>query len=128
MVALNKKLKFLTLQQVNVISVSLLQILAAIENYQCSRMRILHMNCEILVTSYKIVIITIIIIIIIIIITIIIISSSSSSSSSISIIIIIIIIIAIAIIVVAILTTKSRTVITTVNKNKIYATYPIFIF
>ena len=126
MVALNKKLKFLTLQQVNVISVSLLQILAAIENYQCSRMRILHMNCEILVTSYKIVIITIIIIIIIIIITIIIISSSSSSS--ISIIIIIIIIIAIAIIVVAILTTKSRTVITTVNKNKIYATYPIFIF
>ena len=127
MVALNKKLKFLTLQQVNVISVSLLQILAAIENYQCSRMRILHMNCEILVTSYKIVIITIIIIIIIIIITIIIISSSSSSSS-ISIIIIIIIIIAIAIIVVAILTTKSRTVITTVNKNKIYATYPIFIF
>ena len=127
MVALNKKLKFLTLQQVNVISVSLLQILAAIENYQCSRMKILHMNCEILVTSYKIVIITIIIIIIIIIITIIIISSSSSSSS-ISIIIIIIIIIAIAIIVVAILTTKSRTVITTVNKNKIYATYPIFIF
>ena len=127
MVALNKKLKFLTLQQVNVISVSLLQILAAIENYQCSRMRILHMNCEILVTSYKIVIITIIIIIIIIIITIIIISSSSSSSISI-IIIIIIIIIAIAIIVVAILTTKSRTVITTVNKNKIYATYPIFIF
>ena len=68
MVAFNKKLKFLTLQQVNVISLSLLQILAAIENYQCSRIRILHKNYEILVNSYKIVIIIIIIIIIIIVI------------------------------------------------------------
>ena len=67
MVAFNKKLKFLTLQQVNVISLSLLQILAAIENYQCSRIRILHKNYEILVNSYKIVIIIIIIIIVIII-------------------------------------------------------------
>ena len=68
MVAFNKKLKFLTLQQVNVISLSLLQILAAIENYQCSRIRILHKNYEIIVNSYKIVIIIIIIIIIIVII------------------------------------------------------------
>ena len=44
MAAANKKLKFVILQQVDVISVLLLQILAAIENYQYSRMRILHMT------------------------------------------------------------------------------------
>ena len=44
----NKKLKFAILQQV--ISLLLLQILAAIENYQYPRMRILHMNCPILVS------------------------------------------------------------------------------
>ena len=48
MAAVNRKLKFVILQQVNVISLLLLQILAAIENYQYSRMRILHMNCQIL--------------------------------------------------------------------------------
>ena len=47
MAAANKKLKFVILQQVNVISLLLLQILAAIENYQYSRIRILHMNCQI---------------------------------------------------------------------------------
>ena len=49
MAAVNKKLKFVILQQANVISQLLLQILAAIENYQYSRMRILHMNYPILV-------------------------------------------------------------------------------
>ena len=49
MAAVNKKFKFAILQQVNVISLLLLQILAAIENYQYSRMRILHVNCQILV-------------------------------------------------------------------------------
>ena len=44
MAAANKKLKFVILQQVDVISVLLLQILAAIENYRYSRMRILHLN------------------------------------------------------------------------------------
>ena len=48
MAAVNKKLKFVILQQVNVISLLLLQILAAIENYQYSRMKILHMNCQII--------------------------------------------------------------------------------
>ena len=42
-------LKFVILQQVNVISLLLLQILAAIENYQYSRMRILHTSSQILV-------------------------------------------------------------------------------
>ena len=49
MAAVNKKFKFVILQQVNVISLLLLQILAANENYQYSRMRILHMNCPIFV-------------------------------------------------------------------------------
>ena len=47
MAAVNKKLKFVIHQQVNVISLLLLQILAAIVN-QYSRMRSLHMNCQIL--------------------------------------------------------------------------------
>ena len=47
MAATNKK--FVILQQVNVLSLLLLQIIAAIENYQYSRIRILHMNCQILV-------------------------------------------------------------------------------
>ena len=38
-----------TSQQVNVVSLLLLQILAAIENYKYSRIRIFHMNCQILV-------------------------------------------------------------------------------
>ena len=38
----------LILQQVNVISLLLLQIIATIENSPYSRMRILHMNCPIL--------------------------------------------------------------------------------
>ena len=46
--AVNKTLKCIILQQVNVISLLLLQMLATIENYQYSRMRILHMNCQIL--------------------------------------------------------------------------------
>ena len=54
MAAVNKKLKFVILQQVNVMSLLLLQILAAIENYQYSRMRILHIDCEILGKFYKI--------------------------------------------------------------------------
>ena len=37
-------LKFVILQQGNVMPLSLLQILAAIENYQYSRMKILHIN------------------------------------------------------------------------------------
>ena len=45
----NKKLKLVVLRQVNVISLLLLQILPAIENCQYSRIRILHMNCPILV-------------------------------------------------------------------------------
>ena len=49
MAAINKKLKFVILQQVNIISLLLHQILAAIGNYQYSRMRILLMNCRILV-------------------------------------------------------------------------------
>ena len=43
MAGVNKKLKFVILQKVFVISLLLLQILAAIENYQYPRMRILHM-------------------------------------------------------------------------------------
>ena len=43
MAAVNKKLKYIILQQVNVISLLLLQMLAAIENYQYSRMGIFHM-------------------------------------------------------------------------------------
>ena len=43
-----KKLEFVILEQVNVISLLSLQILAAIENYQYSRMIILHMNLQIL--------------------------------------------------------------------------------
>lgn len=49
MAAVNKKLKFVILQQVNIISLLLHQILAAIDNYEYSRMRILLMNCRILV-------------------------------------------------------------------------------
>ena len=49
MAAINKKLKFVILQQINVIPLLLLQILVAIEKYQYSRMRILHMNRQILV-------------------------------------------------------------------------------
>ena len=41
--AVNKKLKFVILQQVNVISLLSLQIVATIENYQYSKMEILHM-------------------------------------------------------------------------------------
>ena len=44
-----KKLKSVILQPVNVILLLLLQILADIENYQYSRMRILHMNCPVLI-------------------------------------------------------------------------------
>ena len=54
MAAVNKKLKFVILQQVNIIALLLLQILAAIKNYQYSRIRTLHMNCAILVRFYKI--------------------------------------------------------------------------
>ena len=43
MVAVNKKLKRVILQQFNVISLLLLQMLAVIENYQYSRIRILRM-------------------------------------------------------------------------------------
>ena len=46
MVAVNKKLQCIILQQVNVISLLLLQMVAIIESYQYSRMRILHMNCQ----------------------------------------------------------------------------------
>ena len=42
--AVNKNLKFVILQRVYVISLLLLQILAAIEHYQYSRMRILHIT------------------------------------------------------------------------------------
>ena len=42
MAAVNKKSKFVTVQQVNVIALLLLQILAAMENYHYSRMKILH--------------------------------------------------------------------------------------
>ena len=49
MASVNKMVKFVILQQVDIILLLLLQILAAIENYQYSRMRILHMNCPILV-------------------------------------------------------------------------------
>ena len=45
MAAVNKKLKFVIFQQVNVISL-LLQILAAIENCQFSRMRTLNFTFE----------------------------------------------------------------------------------
>ena len=47
--AVNKKSKFVILQRVNAIPLLLLQILVAIENYPYSRMRILHMNFQILV-------------------------------------------------------------------------------
>ena len=40
----NKKLKFVILQQFNVISLLLLQILAATEIYQCSGAKILHID------------------------------------------------------------------------------------
>ena len=43
MAAVNKKLKCIILPQVNIISLLLFQILAVIENYQYSRIRILHM-------------------------------------------------------------------------------------
>ena len=43
MAAVNKKLKCVILQQVHVLSLLLIQMLAVIENYQYSRMRILHM-------------------------------------------------------------------------------------
>ena len=46
MAAVNKKLKFLIFQQVNVISILLLQIIAASEYYQCSRF--LHINFKFL--------------------------------------------------------------------------------
>ena len=48
MAAVNKKLKCIILQQVNVVSLLLLQMPATIENYQYSRVRISHMNCQIL--------------------------------------------------------------------------------
>ena len=44
MAAVNRKLKFVIFQQVNIISLLLLQILTAIENYQYLRTRILHMT------------------------------------------------------------------------------------
>ena len=47
-------MKFVILQQVYVISLLLLQILAAIGNYQYSRMRILHITFEFLSAFYKI--------------------------------------------------------------------------
>ena len=43
MAAVNKKLKCVILPQFNVISLLLLQMLSAIENYQYPRIRILHM-------------------------------------------------------------------------------------
>ena len=49
MAAVKKKAKFVILQRVNVIPLLLLQILVAIKNYPYSRMRILHMNFQILV-------------------------------------------------------------------------------
>ena len=44
----NRKLEFVIFPQVNLISLLLLQILAAIGNYQYLRMRIFHMNWSIL--------------------------------------------------------------------------------
>ena len=42
--AVNKKLEFVILQQINIISLLLFQILAAIGNYQYPRMTIIHMD------------------------------------------------------------------------------------
>ena len=47
MAAVNKKLKFVILQQVNDLSLLLLQIFAAIENYPFSRVKTLHLNCPV---------------------------------------------------------------------------------
>ena len=44
MAAVNKNLKCVIFQQFNVISLLLLQTFAVIENYQYSRMRVLHMS------------------------------------------------------------------------------------
>ena len=52
MAAVNKKLKFVILQQVNVISILLLQIIAASEYYQHSRF--LHITFKFLQIFYKI--------------------------------------------------------------------------
>ena len=53
---LNDKLKFVIFQHVNVISLLLLQILAAIENYKYSRMRTLHMISAYYITTTSVLI------------------------------------------------------------------------
>ena len=52
MAAVNQKLKFVILQQVNVVSILLLQIIAASEHYQYSRF--LHITFKFLYIFYKI--------------------------------------------------------------------------
>ena len=54
MAAVNKKLKFVILKQVHVVSLLLLQILAAIKNYHYSRIRVLHIIREYYISKHMI--------------------------------------------------------------------------